>query len=95
MQIYSLLNKIGLNNLEIDTMININKELAKIDPEQVYTNLVMVSDAGFPDDDLRWLAYNNPTFLTLTTEELQQKIEEVNKNHKDFEDALKQNPNLI
>ena len=93
--IYSLLNKIGLKNSEIDTMININKELRTCDPENVYNNLVDVSKAGFPDDELGWLAYNNPNFLTLTREELKEKIDIVNEDFEDFENAIKENPNLL
>ena len=93
--IYSLLNKIGLKDVEIDSMIEINKDLRTCEAEDVYNNLVIVSKAGFPDDELSWLAYNNPNFLTLDKEELKEKIDRVLVEYKDFEDALKENPNLI
>ena len=94
-QTYALLNKIGLKDVEIDSMININPDLRKCDAENIYENLVMVSKAGFPDDELSWLAYNNPKFLTLTKEELKQKIDLVNEKYEDFDDILKQNADLI
>ena len=50
--IYSLLNKLGLKNVEIDSMLETNKDLRTCDPENVYSNLVTVSNAGFPDDEL-------------------------------------------
>ena len=93
--IYSLLNKIGLKDIEIDSMIKINPELRTCNPELVYDNLVLVSKAGFPDDELRWLAYNNPSFLTLTEDKLKIKIEDVNDKFEDFEDAIKENPFLL
>ena len=93
--IYSLLNKLGLKEVEIDSMVSMNKELRDCDAEIVYSNLVLVSKAGFPDDELGWLAYNNPKFLTYTKEQLKDKIEEVLNENEDFEDALKENPNLL
>ena len=93
--IYSLLNKLGLKETEIDSMMEINKELRECDPENVYSNLVLVSKAGFPDDELGWLAYNNPKFLTYSKETLKNKIDDVCNEFDDFEEALKENPNAI
>lgn len=95
MKLHSLLNKIGLKNSEIDTMININKALQDTNPEIVFRNLIAVSDAGFPDDELNWLCYNNPSFLTLETKQLKNKIQEIKSKHPDFEFCLKENPDLI
>ena len=93
--IFGLLNKIGLNNNEVNTMININKNLKTANPEVVFRNLIAVSDAGFPDDELAWLCLNNPNFLSLETKQLKEKLVQVKSKNPDIEIALKNNPNLI
>ena len=93
--IYTLLNKIGLSEDEVNTMININPELKKTNPELIFNNLVAVSNAGFPDDELSWLCLNNPNFLSYETRHLNNKIIAIQTKDPDFEMAIKNNPSLL
>lgn len=93
--VHSLLEKIGLTKDEVNTIIEINPEVSSTEPEVIFNNLIAVSDAGFPDDELNWLCLNNPAFLSYKTKFLKNKIIAIKSKNPDFELALKNNPEIL
>lgn len=93
--IYSLLNKIGLTEDEVNTVIDLNPAVKNANPETVFNNLIAVSDAGFPDDELNWLCLNNANFLSYETSFLKNKIIAIKAKNPDFEFAIKNNPEIL
>ncbi len=93
--IHSLLSKIGLTEEEVNTIISINPEVKKTNPETIFNNLIAVSNAGFPDDELNWLCLNNPKFLSYETKFLKNKLIAIKAKNPDFEFAVKNNPEIL
>ena len=93
--IHSLLNKIGLTEEEVNTVISLNPDVKKTNPEIIFNNLIAVSNAGFPDDELSWLCLNNPAFLSYETKFLKTKLIAIKSNNPDFELAIKNNPEIL
>ena len=93
--VHTLLEKIGLTKDEVNTIININPSVKKTEPETIFNNLIVVSDAGFPDDELNWLCLNNPAFLSYETKFLKNKIIAIKAKNPDFELAIKNKPEIL
>lgn len=93
--INSLLLLIGLSENEIKTVCERNKEVSSANFDPVFKNLQTLVNAGYPEDELNFIVYNSPMFLTYPLETLEEKIINLKSINLNFAEELKANPNLL
>lgn len=88
----NFLNKLTIENDEINDLINICPGLDIIDVNRAKNNVKSVVDAGFPLIDISSIIYVNPGFLCNNPENTRERILSIDG---DIEETLKNDPYLL
>jgi len=88
----AVFNKIGIENSDIDNLIEICPGLQFVDYKNATMCVKLVISSGYPEVDITSLIYQNPAFMLWEPKALSMKLATING---DIESALKANPFLI
>ncbi|MCQ2382090.1 MAG: hypothetical protein MJ054_02180 [Clostridia bacterium] len=90
--LYKYFTKVGFTDDEIEFLCIGYPELETLSAKQAFTNISILVQAGYPEDDIQTLIAMNPGFLLNEPAELAQKILTLGD---DIEESLKNDPSLI
>lgn len=91
-EIIELLNRFGIEDYEVEELVNICPGLEIVDVDKAKSCIIAVIKSGYPLEDISSLIYANPSFMMYEPNVLVSKLKSLGG---DIERKLKDNPYII